>query len=260
MTILNEFTNKCRKNIFLNEECSKDALAYLIQARLLDEYTIKRFQIGYCFPDAYVEQGVRQYGGTIDKDYSYFLKNKIIVPIYEEFGKDVVGIGTRSPVVEKSSWWNSPYPFQKGLHLFNLNKARKYMFNLNKAYIVEGYMDAITLYQAGIKNVVAVMGTKLTLRHIGLLSRYCENFCFCFDVDENSSGQNARDNSIVATNRLGVCKKMTKIDSIPKGEDPASFVSKFGKKSFLDLEESIPPKQLAEIIQRVQKGKRNGRK
>lgn len=260
MSVLNEFSDICRLKIFEDNKSSKEALNYLIEHRGLTVDTIKRLKLGYCSQDMYLEQGIRQYGGRIDKDYSYCLKDRIIVPIFEEFGKEVVGIGTRKPVDEKFPWWNSPYPFQKGNHLYNLNKARKSIFERNKAYIVEGYMDAIILYQAGIKNVVAVMGTKLTLRHIGLLTRYCEKFCFCFDVDENNSGQNARDASIVSTNQLGICKEMTKIDSMPEGEDPASFVKKFGKDSFLALEEEVPYEKILEIIDRLNKSKKKGRK
>ena len=258
MSVLNDFSYICHQKILEQNKSSQDALLYLQNDRSLSIELIKKMKLGYCSPNMYLPMDIRKYGGTVDKDYSYFVKDRIIVPIYEEFGREVVGIGTRAPINEKFPWWNSPYPFEKGNHLFNLNRARKYIFENNKVYIVEGYMDALMLFQVGIKNVVAVMGTKLTLRHIGLLSRYCNNFCFCFDVDENNSGQKARDDSIVSTDRLGICNEMTTIDNLPQSEDPSSFVSKFGKDSFLSLEESISKKKIAEIVER-HNAKKNSR-
>lgn len=257
MSVLNEFSLQCHKNLLNRSDCSNEALRYLELSRSLNIETINKFKIGYCPGNIRLPQEIRNYGGAFGKDYSFFIKDRIIVPIFEEFNEIVVGIGTRKPIDEKFPWWNSPYPFEKGNNLFNLNLSRKYIFKYNKVYIVEGYIDAITLFQAGIKNVVAVLGTKLTLRHIGLLTRYCNEICFCFDVDKNNSGQNARDESIVAIDSLGICNKMTSIDNMPEGEDPASFVSKFGKESFLSLEEDISAERIAEIVKRSMKRKQS---
>jgi len=144
--------------------------------------------------------------------------------------------------------------------LFLMDKARVSMYSNNRVYVVEGYVDALTLYQNGLKNVVALMGTALTTRKLALISRYCNNVCFCFDVDENESGQKASDTSIILVNKYSFCDDIAVIDSIPVGNDPDSYVRKFGLDSYLKHERVLHEKDIRLISKRIQRRYQESRK
>jgi len=251
MIALQEFVNTCHKRL-INGNKVDVPRRYLKDTRSLNEETWVMHNIGFCPWGINLDPEVRFFGEDLNdpdkRDWRYNLWGKIIVPIYDEFG-DLISISTKKPSVEKSPWWN--IPFLKSHSLFLINKARKEMFVKNKVYVVEGYADALTLYQHGLKNVVAIMGTAFTLRKIAMVARYCNNVCFCFDVDENKSGQNASDTSIVMLNKYCFCDNISVIDSIPIGEDPDSYVGKYGLESYLDHERILSGKDIKEICQRV---------
>ena len=115
-------------------------------------------------------------------------------------------------------------------------------------------MDAITLYQHGIKNVCALMGTRLSLRQIGLIARYCNNICMCLDSDNNQAGQKATKKNIeniLSLEKLRFCDKISIIDGIPLGTDPDEFICKNGKDAFLSLEKEITQEDIEEIIKGI---------
>jgi DNA primase len=183
---LTDFISQCH-TILLNgtDEGVAAAVEYLHKERGLTEQSIKEHQIGYCPRYYNLPDEIRFYGATDEaekddenaKDFSYFICDRIIVPIYEEFGV-VEAFATRKASSEKgNTWWNLSSPFKKGNHLFLLNKVRKNVFLENKIYLVEGYMDALLLYQKGLNKVCSLMGTHLTPRKIGLIARYCNHIC-----------------------------------------------------------------------------------
>ena len=250
---LSNFINECHKNLVndKNDEI-QTSIDYLHGRKITDE-SIEIHQIGYCYNDANIPDVIRRYGKEEGStcDYSYRICGKIIIPVFSEFGEPV-GLATRTPSFEAGhKWWNLPKPFHKGNHLYLMDKARKTTFEENKIYIVEGYVDAISLYQNGIKNVGGLMGTALTIRKIGLISRYCNNVCLCLDRDENDAGQKAQEVSIITLNRFAFCENLSSIDDLPLKEDPASYLMNHSLHDFLRLERNIKPSEIQKIIKKA---------
>ena len=158
---------------------------------------------------------------------------RIIFPIFSPNGRVVAFAGrilqNRSGVAK---YLNSPESqiYVKGRILYGLSHAKDEIRRVEKAILVEGYMDLISLYQNGIKNVVAVSGTALTEEQVQLLSRYTKNVVLLFDADTAGIKASMRSIELLLRRDLEI-----KIASFPEGEDPDSYVNKFGKESFEDL-------------------------
>jgi len=251
MNSLQEFSNTCHERLIHGKKVNKP-LKYLFDTRSISEQTLIEHGIGFCPWGVDLDPNVRFFGEDLEsndkRDWQYNIWGRLVVPICDEFG-NVISLATKKPEVGKNPWWN--LPFIKSHSLFLINKAKKTMYTENKVYVVEGYIDALTLYQNGLHNVVAIMGTALTMRKIAMIARYCNNVCFCFDVDENRSGQKASDTSIIMVNKYAFCDKISVIDTIPVGEDPDSFVSKFGLDAYLKHERVLEKKDIQEICRRV---------
>jgi len=112
-------------------------------------------------------------------------KNRVIFPIYNE-KKQLVGFGGRLIEPGNPKYLNSPETefFKKKEILYNLDKAKDSIRKSAQAYVVEGYVDVISLAQAGFSNVVATLGTALTLMHLEKLWKYTANPTICLDGDE----------------------------------------------------------------------------
>jgi len=164
-------------------------------------------------------------GGYYDK-----YRGRIIFPIFSANGR-VIGFGGR--ILEKNDnvakYLNSPESavYSKRKVLYGLFHSKDEIRKLDKAILVEGYMDIISLFQAGIKNVVASSGTALTEEQVQLLSRFTKNVVVNFDADE--AGQKAALRSIEILLKYDFD---VRILDLPDGEDPDSFVNKYGKDQF----------------------------
>jgi DNA primase len=155
---------------------------------------------------------------------------RIIFPIFSPNGRVVAFAGrVLDPEQKTAKYLNSPESliYTKGRTLYGLSLAKDEIRKLDKAIIVEGYMDLISLFQNGIKNVVAVSGTALTDEQVQLLSRYTKNVVLLFDSDTAGIKASMRSIEILLRKNMDV-----KIASVPEGEDPDSYVNKFGKESF----------------------------
>jgi len=158
------------------------------------------------------------------------LPGRIIFPIFSPNGRVVAFAGRKLREDDTGGKYiNSPESlvYVKGRILYGLSHAKDDIRKLDKAIIVEGYMDLISLYQAGVKNVVAVSGTALTDDQAQLLSRYTKNVVLLFDADAAGIKASMRSIEILLKRDFDV-----KISTLPKGEDPDSYVTKFGKESF----------------------------
>ena len=251
-----KFVQKCCNTLTDGDsEESRKAIEYLSQTRGIPKDDFGRFLLGYCPKLSILPPEVRQFGNELlednaQRDLTRCIVSRIVLPICDEFG-ECVGLATRPPESGPDcTWWNLPAPFYKGHYLYLLDKARKAAFTNNKIYIVEGYMDAITLYLHGLHNVVAVMSTKLSHRQCALMARYCANVCVCFDVDANESGQKGTDRAVAILHRVGVFKLISVIDGLPVKEDPDSYVKKNGLESFLNLEKHLTGNQLIAACRR----------
>ena len=226
---------------------AKSAVDYL-KARGLDGITAKNFNIGYAPPGwenlkqyvlthtSFTLQHLEQAGLLITKDTSSYdrFRNRIMFPIRDRKGR-VIGFGGRVMTAdEEPKYLNSPETavFNKGKELYGLWETKKFPDQLTKLIVVEGYMDVVALAQAGINNVVAILGTALTSVNIKLLFRLVPEIIFCFDAD--NAGRKA------AWRALEIClpniKSNVKVNFLflPEAEDPDSYIRKHGKDKFLE--------------------------
>lgn len=154
-------------------------------------------------------------------------RRRVIFPIINE-GERVQGFGGRIVVEETGDsglpspkYMNSPETpiYSKGLSLYGLNAAKGFIREKGAALIVEGYMDLLSLYQAGFRNVVASLGTALTSAQLNLLGRYTREAFLVFDADE--SGQKATQRSLDLFLQEGISARVV---SLPAGFDPDSYI------------------------------------
>jgi len=150
-----------------------------------------------------------------NKRYYDFYRNRIIFPIRETSGY-IIGMGGRSLDPEdKSKYINSPESdiFHKGSSLYGLYECKDSIKELDTANIVEGYLDVIGLYQSGITNNVAPLGTALTQDHIKLIKRYASNINLIMDGDK-AGRESAIKSSKMILSLAGECKVVLLPDSI----------------------------------------------
>ena len=247
------FAKQCQASLFENEKECLSALKYLTDKRGLLETSIRQFGIGYC-------KATQKVPGedTWSSDVKIGLENKnmkgrFIVPVRAEFG-GIVAFLARFPKKEEKGWWNTKFDKHNHMHLFDT--ARKHIYLEDKIYLVEGAMDSIVLRQEGLLNVCDMMGVGLGYRRIGLIKRYCNNVCICFDFDANNSGQKARDKSIYELSEFDFGRIST-ID-LPIGKDPDEFVLENCLNEFLELERDLSNKEIKQARMRyLSQGKSN---
>ena len=195
---------------------------------------------GYSYEDM-VAAGVvteREYEGV--KEYSDFEAKRLIFPIISAMG-DVIAFGGR--VLEKTDFGKykntkETMLFVKNKTLYNINqiKKQKAAGPIKEIIMVEGYMDTVSLYSAGFKNVVASMGTSLTKEQARLLKRYTENVLICYDGDFAGQAANIRGLEILKAEGLNV-----KVVSLPEDLDPDDVIRKFGAEGYRKcLDEAMP--------------------
>jgi DNA primase len=165
-----------------------------------------------------------------DKGPGYYdkFRNRLIFPIKNISGR-VVGFGGRALNDEDSpKYLNSPETqiYHKGSILYGLNWAKNQIRNSGKAIIAEGYFDFISLYQAGIKNVVAVSGTGFTLNQGSLLARFCSEVILLYDAD--SAGMKATFRAVEIIFNSGLEPYVVRL---PQGSDPDSYIRDNGVES-----------------------------
>lgn len=163
-------------------------------------------------------------------EYYDKFRARIVFPIFSPNGR-VIAFGGRvlQNADNVAKYLNSPESqiYSKRKSLYGLFHSKDEIRKLDRAILVEGYMDLVSLYQAGVKNVVASSGTSLTDEQIQLLSRFTRNIFVLFDAD--SAGQRAALRSIELLLKQDF---EVKVISLPKGEDPDSFINRFGKERF----------------------------
>ncbi len=260
------------KNLY-REIPGKLARQYLKQ-RGFDSDTLKLFSLGYApldweglirfvkakdiKPEALTQAGLAV-PRTEGKGFYDRFRNRITFPIVNLSGK-IVGFGGRVlDDKDTPKYLNSPETpiYQKGKILYGLHLSREEIRQKGSAILVEGYMDLITLYKAGIKNVVASSGTAFTSDQAHLLSRYAEKVYLFFDAD--SAGQSATFRSVDLLFSEGL---EVFVISLAPGEDPDSFMRKFGKeaveqkieqaKSFIDFKFESLGKDFSQLSLREQ--------
>jgi DNA primase len=233
----------------LNSSEGKVAREYL-QIRGISEEAIKHFRLGFA-PDTwrsltdYIEGSgsslkLAEQAGLIvpGKEESFYdrFRGRLIFPIENVFG-EIVAFGGRVMEKGEPKYLNSPESpvYIKGKNLYGLNKAKEEIRKQGFALIVEGYLDLISLWNAGIRNVVATLGTALTRDHLDLLRRYTPNVVALFDPDE--AGKKALDRSLELFLSMNMHAKAL---ILPEGCDPDDYVKKYGKEKLDELIKLAP--------------------
>jgi DNA primase len=231
------------KNLTESEE-GKEALQYFYKRGFTDE-TIRTFGLGYAMNswDALVNQArtegfqsddIAKVGLARVRDdgslYDYF-RGRAMFPIFSTQGR-VIGFGARKMREDDTiagKYINSPETpiYNKSRVLYGLFHSKDSIRQEDDALMVEGYADLISLYQAGIKNVVASSGTALTEEQLTLIGRYSKNLTLVYDADTAGSSATVRGIDLALEHALNV-----RIVELPEGDDPDSFVQKYGGNEF----------------------------
>ena len=251
---INEFAQDFYHECLIKTARGEVGRKYLT-ARGITAETIENFKIGYA-PDEWenllpklTRQGFSpvqlEAVGLIAKrknspGYYDRFRDRIMIPIADVFGH-VVGFGGRVLGSEDDStpkYLNTPETvlFNKRNLLFGLDKSNRAINAAGAAVVVEGYMDAISLFSAGIKNVVATLGTAFTPEHVKLILRYARKIIFCYDSDE--AGQRATIRALPIVQAAGA---EVFVITISDGKDPDEFVRKHGKEEFDALIKNAEP-------------------
>jgi DNA primase len=158
-------------------------------------------------------------------------RERIMFPIHDRRGR-IIGFGGRILDKSEPKYLNSPETpiFQKSHELYGLYQALTANRQLQRALIVEGYMDVIALFQQGITYGVATLGTATTTHHLQRLFRYTPEIIFCFDGDQ--AGRTAAWRALLAALPLLHDNLHVRFMFLPEGEDPDSLVRKEGKEAF----------------------------
>ena len=234
---VNEFTAEFyHQNLY--KPTSKIAQEY-VKRRKMNRDTLESYKIGYSgkFDELYKALKAKGFdekeileSGLVNKNdngkYIDRYRNRLMFPICDARGK-VIAFGGRVLDDSKPKYINSPenIVYSKGRHLFGLNVAKKY--SKEKIIIVEGYMDVISLYQRGIKNVVGALGTALTEQQGWLLRKSTEQVILGFDAD--GAGQTAVARSMEILQKMGCDMRVLQIEG---AKDPDEFIVKFGEGRF----------------------------
>ncbi|MCG8432195.1 MAG: toprim domain-containing protein, partial [Candidatus Omnitrophica bacterium] len=168
----------------------------------------------------------KQGGGYYDR-----FRNRLVFPIADMRGR-ILGFGAR--VLENSvpKYINSPetYIYSKGKHLYGLGASKERILGDDRVVVVEGYLDCLIPYQAGMRSVVASLGTALTPEQVRRIKRYTRNIVVVYDADTAGRLAALRSLDIFADEE---CE--ARVVSLPKGHDPDSFIRKEGLDAFRRL-------------------------
>ena len=249
-SLYSEYVNFYHNELLNNPE-TKSSLDYLKNRKLTLE-TIKNFKLGYVKKNSNIFENLKKnFNEKILKECGIFyfdekknifvdrFRDRIIFPINSISGSPIA-IGGR--IMQKNSFFakyiNSPETqfFKKGNNLYNIDRARKLSNKINQIFLVEGYMDVISLNNRGIENCVANLGTALTERQVAILNQFFNEIVICFDGDESGykAAVRAAENSIKELKP----EKQISFLFLPDNEDPDTFISKNGKEKFLKYYET----------------------
>ncbi len=187
---------------------------------------------------------ITQSGLFVTKNGKTFdlFRGRLMFPIFNAMG-ELIAFGGRIIGDGQPKYVNSPespvYSKQRNLYALNFAKKSK----MKQIIVVEGYMDVISMHQAGVNNAVASLGTALTERQLDLLERYCEEVVLFYDSDR--AGQNAAVRGLkMLMDRKKKHTGMTtqvRVAKVPDGKDPDEFIRTYGKEAFAKVVDQAVP-------------------
>ncbi len=245
---LNYAKNYYQETLFNSEDGRSIGLTYF-RERGFNEKTIRDFELGYSLDgwDAFTKEALlkgysinilEKAGLTIQKEMDGRTEGKcfdrfrgrVIFPIHNVAGK-VIAFGARILKTDKNQpkYLNSPETevYHKSDVLYGIFQAKQAIRQEEVCYLVEGYTDVVSLYQAGIQNVVASSGTSLTAGQIRLISRFTSNITVLYDGDAAGIKASLRGTDMILEAGLNVS-----VVVFPDNEDPDSFVKRIGGEAF----------------------------
>jgi len=243
LMIVSAFAQKYFTRTLWNENEGRTIGLNYFRERGFREDILKKFDVGYSpdgkapFTEASQKQGYKmefleKTGLTIKRDnwIRDRFAGRIMFPIHNLAGR-IIAFGGRTLKEETNTakYLNSPESeiYNKSKILYGIFQAKREMAHSDKAYLVEGYTDVLSLHQAGITNVVASSGTSLTTDQIRLIRRFTNNITIIYDGDEAGIKASLRGIDLVLKEGMNV-----KVLLLPDGEDPDSFAKKTGANGF----------------------------
>jgi len=232
---------KFYRKMLYDERIGAPGQAYLM-GRGLTGAVIKRFGLGYSPPSGkmmtnhlkslgFSEEEIQTayFAGKNDRGYYDYFRGRVMFPIIDVSG-NVVAFGGRVLDDSKPKYLNTSNTpaFVKGKTLFALNYAKNYCSE--HLIMCEGYLDVITMHQAGFQSAVATLGTAVTPDHARMIRKYTSKVILSYDSDE--AGISAANKAISILEAAGVDAKVLKMEG---AKDPDEFIKKFGAEKFASL-------------------------
>ena len=242
----------------LRSAAGQGALQYLRESRGLSEATLDAFELGYA-PDQWdgLLKHLQQVEGLSPEMleaaglvvprkggngfYDRF-RHRVMVPIRDRQGR-VIGFGGRSLDGAEPKYLNSPETevFEKGKHLFGLDRAANAIRKDDRAVVVEGYFDVIALHAAGITNAVASLGTALSSQQITQLCRCSDGKRIVLNFDADGAGIRAANRAIGEVEQLALQGQLElRVLHLPSGKDPDEFLKDHGAGDYRALLDQAP--------------------
>jgi len=239
-----------KKNLFTTAEGEK-ALGYL-QKRGISEKIIQELKIGYALnswdslsshfqakgisPKLLEKAGLVLYNEKKESYYDRF-RGRVIFPIFDLTGK-AVAFGGRTIFDDDPKYLNSPDTpiYSKGKILYGMNFCKESIRERGEVVIVEGYTDFISVYQAGVTNAAASLGTSLTSDQALLAKRFASRMTVSYDGD--TAGRNAAARAVSICFEKGL---QVKVLLLPQGIDPDNFIRKYGSDEYKSLIQKSAP-------------------
>ena len=239
----------------LNASVGARARGYLAD-RGLGPAVQQRFSLGFSSPERFslrdalaakgvgidqmIEAGLLVHGEGIPVPYDRF-RDRVMFPIHDRTGRTIAFGGRALESGAKAKYLNSPETalFHKGALLFNHHRARRPAHDRGQLIVVEGYVDAIALSEAGFPNVVAPLGTALTADQCALLWAMASDPVLCFDGD--SAGRKAAFRAIDSALPLIEAGKSFRFALLPEGQDPDDLVRASGPRAMAEVLERARP-------------------
>ena len=239
------------------------ALAYLRDSRGLSETTLEAFGLGYAperwdgllshlqqvegvAPELLEAAGlvVPRKGSSASDSRGYYdrFRHRVMVPISDRQGR-IIGFGGRSLDGAEPKYLNSPETevFEKGKHLYGLDKAVNAIRKDDRAVVVEGYFDVIALHAAGINNAVAALGTALSSQQITQICRCCDGKRLILNFDTDRAGVRAAQRAIGEVEQLALQGQLElRVLQLPAGKDPDEFLQQHGAGEYRSLLDQAP--------------------
>ncbi len=255
MMVVNAYAQEFYSHYLWDEPAGRDVGLSYLRERGLTEVVIRQFQLGFAppgknlFTQAALNAGYKQdlltatgltihYPAQDNKPEVLHdrFQDRVMFPIHSLSGR-IIGFGGRTLRNDKQTakYVNSPESeiYNKSRSLYGIFFAKQHITKLQKCYLVEGYTDVISLFQAGIRNVVASSGTSLTGEQIRLIKRFTQQVTVLYDGDDAGIKASLRGIDMLLEEGLQV-----KVVRFPEGEDPDSYARTHNARETIDFLES----------------------